>query len=58
MRRLATAVLLLLTLLELAQAEPRQSKERNSNYILRRQQAGQVSGEGCGRHHHELRKEG
>ncbi len=37
MRRLATAVLLLLTLLELAQAEPRQSKERNSNYILRRQ---------------------
>jgi hypothetical protein len=30
--------------LELAQAEPRQSKERNVNYILRRQEAGLVSG--------------
>jgi hypothetical protein len=28
----------------LAQAEPRQSKERNHNYILRRQEAGLVSG--------------
>ncbi len=44
MKILATAVLLLLTLVELTQAEPRQSKERNHNYILRRQQAGLVSG--------------
>ena len=43
MRIIAIAVLILLTL-ELAQAEPRQSKERNHNYILRRQQAGLVSG--------------
>jgi hypothetical protein len=43
MRILAIAVLLLLTL-ELAQAEPPQSKERNHNYILRRQQAGLVAG--------------
>jgi hypothetical protein len=28
----------------MAQAEPRQSKERNQNYILRRQEAGLVSG--------------
>jgi hypothetical protein len=42
MKILAIAVLLLLTL-GLAQAEPRQS-ERNHNYILRRQEAGQVSG--------------
>jgi hypothetical protein len=39
MRIVATAVLILL-MLELAQAEPRQSTERNRNYILRRQQAG------------------
>jgi hypothetical protein len=38
MRILAIAVLLLLTLVELTQAEPRQSTERNRNYILRRQQ--------------------
>jgi hypothetical protein len=43
MRIIATAVLILLTL-ELGQAEPRQSKERNHNYILRRQEAGLVSG--------------
>ena len=44
MKTLITAVLLLLTLIELTQAEPRQSKERNHNYILRRQEAGLVSG--------------
>ena len=43
MRIIATAVLILLTL-ELTQAEPRQAKERNHNYILRRQDAGLVSG--------------
>ena len=43
MRIIATAVLILLTL-ELMQAEPRQSKKRNRNYILRRQEAGLVSG--------------
>jgi len=43
MRILATAVPLLLTL-GLAHAEPRQSKERNHNYIIERQQAGLVSG--------------
>ena len=43
MRVIATAVLILL-MLELTQAEPRQSKERNHNYILRRQEAGLVSG--------------
>jgi len=43
MKIIATAVLMLLTL-ELTQAEPRQSKERNHNYILRRQEAGLVSG--------------
>ena len=43
MRAIATALLILLTL-GLAQAEPRQSKERNHNYILERQEAGQVSG--------------
>ena len=37
MRILAIAVLILLTL-ELTQADPRQSKEHNRNYILRRQQ--------------------
>jgi hypothetical protein len=40
---LAIAVLLLLTL-ELAQAEPREKHERNKNYIIRRQQAGSVTG--------------
>ena len=43
MRILTIAVLLLLTL-DLAQAEPRQSKEHNRNYILRRQEGGLVSG--------------
>jgi hypothetical protein len=43
MRIIATAVITLL-MLELTQAEPRQSKERNHNYILRRQDAGLVSG--------------
>jgi len=43
MRIIATAVLLLLTLGMLAQAEPRHS-QRNRNYILRRQEAGQVQG--------------
>jgi len=43
MRIIATAVLILLTL-GMAQAEPRQSRERNRNYILRRQEAGLVSG--------------
>jgi hypothetical protein len=42
--RLITIALLLLLTLELAQAEPRHSKERNHNYILRRQEAGLVSG--------------
>ena len=43
MRIIASAVLIFL-MLELTQAEPRQSKERNHNYILRRQEAGLVSG--------------
>ena len=43
MRILAIAVLILLTPV-MTQAEPRQSKERNRNYILRRQEAGLVSG--------------
>ena len=43
MRIITTAVLILL-MLALTQAEPRQSKERNHNYILRRQEAGLVSG--------------
>jgi hypothetical protein len=43
MRIIAIAVLILLTL-GMAQAEPRQSKERNHNYIVRRQEAGLVSG--------------
>ena len=43
MRIIASAVLSLL-MLELTQAEPRQSKERNHNYILRRQEAGLISG--------------
>jgi hypothetical protein len=43
MRIIATAVLIFL-MFELTQAEPRQSKERNHNYILRRQEAGLVSG--------------
>ena len=50
MRTIATAVLILLTLVELTQAEPRQrqSKERerheSHNYIIERQQAGLVQG--------------
>ena len=43
MRIIATAVLILMTL-GMTQAEPRQSKERNHNYILRREQAGSVTG--------------
>ena len=53
MRIIATTVLVLLTLVELTQAEPRkrheskchESKRHEShNYIIERQQAGQVSG--------------
>jgi hypothetical protein len=40
---LKTALLIVATAAA-AQAEPRQSTERNRNYILRRQQAGLVSG--------------
>jgi hypothetical protein len=40
---LKTALLIVATVAT-AQAEPRQSTERNRNYILRRQQAGLVSG--------------
>jgi hypothetical protein len=43
MRIITTAVLILL-MLALTQAEPRQSKACNHNYILRRQEAGLVSG--------------
>ena len=43
MKIIATAVLIVLTV-ALTQAEPRQSKERNHNYIIERQQAGQVTG--------------
>jgi hypothetical protein len=43
-KMLAIAVLIVATVTTAAQAEPRQSKERNKNYILRRQQAGLVSG--------------
>jgi hypothetical protein len=42
--KIITIALLILVTFELAQAEPRQSKERNHNYILRRQEAGLVSG--------------
>jgi hypothetical protein len=41
--KIITIALLILVTFELAQAEPRQSKERNHNYILRRQEAGLVS---------------
>ena len=44
MKILAIAVLIVATVATAAQAEPRQSTERNKNYILRRQQAGLVSG--------------
>jgi hypothetical protein len=40
---LKTALLIVATVAT-AQAEPRQSTERNRNYILRRQEAGLVSG--------------
>jgi hypothetical protein len=43
MKLITTALLILLTLAT-ANAEPRQSKERNRNYILRRQETGQVQG--------------
>ena len=45
MRIIATAVLILMTL-EMAQAEPRKKREKREhhNYIIERQQAGQVSG--------------
>ena len=36
----ATAALLIVATVATAQAEPRQSTERNRNYILRRQEAG------------------
>jgi hypothetical protein len=42
--KIIAPVVLILLMLELTQAEPRQSKERNNNYILRRQEAGLVSG--------------
>jgi hypothetical protein len=42
--RLITIALLILVTLGIAQAEPRQSKDRNHNYILRCQEAGLVSG--------------
>ena len=42
--RILTPALLIAVTLGLAQAEPRQSKERNHNYIIQRQQAGLVSG--------------
>jgi hypothetical protein len=41
---LAIAVLIVATVATAGQAEPRQSKERNQSYILRRQEAGLVSG--------------
>ena len=45
MRIIATAVLVLLTLVELTQAEPRKKEKReHHNYIIERQQAGQVTG--------------
>jgi hypothetical protein len=43
MKIIATALLIVLTI-ALTRAEPRKSKERNHNYILRRQQAYQVQG--------------
>ena len=42
--RIPPIAVLIVATLELAQAEPRQSTERNKNYIIRRQQAGLVSG--------------
>ena len=42
--KLVIAAVLAGVSLTMAQAEPRQSKERNHNYILRRQEAGLVSG--------------
>jgi hypothetical protein len=43
MRIIAITVLVLLTLVELTQAEPRKRHE-SKNYIIRRQQAGSVTG--------------
>ena len=44
MKIIATAVLIVMTL-EMAQAEPRKKEKReHHNYIIERQQAGQVSG--------------
>jgi hypothetical protein len=43
MRIIAIAVLVLMTLVELTQAEPRKRHE-SKNYIIRRQQAGSVTG--------------
>jgi hypothetical protein len=43
MKIIATAVLILVTLVDLTQAEPRKRHESH-NYIIERQQAGQVSG--------------
>ena len=44
MKTIVTAVLIAVAFGTVAQAEPRQSKERNHNYILRRQEAGLVQG--------------
>jgi hypothetical protein len=46
MRIIATAVLLLMTLVELTQAEPREKREKREhhNWIIERQQAGLVRG--------------
>jgi hypothetical protein len=46
MRIIATAVLIVVTLVELTQAEPRNKREKREhhNHIIERQQAGQVSG--------------
>jgi hypothetical protein len=46
MKIIATAVLILMTLVELTQAEPREKREKREhhNWIIERQQAGQVTG--------------
>ena len=46
MRIIATAVLILMTLVELTQAEPREKREKREhhNWIIERQQAGLVRG--------------
>jgi hypothetical protein len=42
--RIVIGIVCIVATVATAQAEPRQSTERNRNYILRRQQAGLVSG--------------